>query len=251
MDKPKISVIIPVLNGERFIAEAIQSVFDQNWEPLEIIVIDDGSSDKTDEVVKNIQGNLHYYYQPNRGIACARNHGVKKANGDLITFIDADDVWVKDKLEIQTNLMNKNPDVEVIIGLLLLTPILSKDELYRMDLAKKKGAFATQLGSSLIKKHVFEKVGMFDEQMLMSEDVDWFYRLREQNINVMVHKEIVEFYRLHDQNITNDKPLTNFYILKAYKQSLDRRRKSGMKVIQPLPKLNNFDEVLRHWQSKL
>jgi len=250
MENPLISVIIPVFNGELFIADAIHSVFAQKYEPLEIIVVDDGSTDGTAELVKSIPGNLRYFYQENAGVAKARNKGLEMAKGDLIAFIDADDVWVKNKLEIQRNLIKSNPAAEIVLGCLVQKPFISIEDLYQLDIQKETGIFASQLGCALIKKHVFEMAGGFDEEMKLAEDVDWLNRTREANIHIMVHKEIVQFYRMHGNNITGNKKLTNLFLLKAYKKSIGRRRIPGTKNITPVPKLNNFEEVLKYWQNK-
>ena len=247
---PLVSVIIPVFNGERFIAEAILSVLKQNYEPLEIIVIDDGSTDGTAALVKIFEGNIRYFYQKNSGIAVARNAGVTKAKGDLITFIDADDVWAKNKLEVQTLLFENNPEVELAMGLLIQSPFLGFEKLCTMNLENMKGLFATQLGCTLIKKEVFQKVGLFDEEMPTAEDLDWLIRAREAGIEILVHKDIVQFYTMHAKNITNDRKLSNFYMLKAYKKSLDRRRKSGDENFRNVPKLGNFDKLFEYWQTK-
>jgi len=250
MNKPLISVIIPVFNGERFIAEAIQSVLNQNYEPLEIIVIDDGSTDGTADIVKIFEGNIRYFYQKNSGIAVARNAGVTKAKGDFITFIDADDVWAKNKLEIQTRLFENNPEAELVIGFLVRSPFIGCEKLWTMNPESMKGIFATQLGSTLIKNEVFQKVGLFDEEMQQAEDLDWLMRVREAGIRVLAHKDIVQFYTIHDKNVTNDRRLSNLFMLKAYKKSLDRRRKSGDETLRNVSKLGNFDELFEYWHSK-
>jgi len=112
-DVLKVSVIIPVFNGERFIGEAIQSVMDQTYPPLEIIVVDDGSSDKTADIVRYLSGArpILYRRQSNQGAAAARNAGVSLAQGEWIAFLDADDVWYPEKLAIQVEHFKTYPDV--------------------------------------------------------------------------------------------------------------------------------------------
>ena len=112
-DVLKVSVIIPVFNGERFIREAIQSVMDQTYPPLEIIVVDDGSSDKTADIVRHLSGArpILYRRQSNQGAAAARNAGVSLAQGEWIAFLDADDVWYPEKLAIQVEHFKTYPDV--------------------------------------------------------------------------------------------------------------------------------------------
>ena len=103
-----ISVIIPVYNREKTVKKAIDSVLAQTWKDMEIIVIDDGSTDKSAEVIKSIKdARIKYIYQKNAGACAARNHGLDLATGDIIAFHDSDDVWHKDKLEKQL-LRNSN-----------------------------------------------------------------------------------------------------------------------------------------------
>ena len=97
-----ISSIIPVYNGEKFLAPAIESIIKQSYSPIEIIIIDDGSTDATAEVVKNFKDqNIIYIYQPNSGAPVARNKGLSMAKGNIISFLDADDLWPIDKLKLQ------------------------------------------------------------------------------------------------------------------------------------------------------
>ncbi len=246
----KISVIIPVFNGERFIAEAIQSVLNQNYEPLEIIVVDDGSTDGTADVVKNLAGNIHYFYQQNSGISATRNKGIELATGELISFIDADDVWLPDKLKLQTAFLHQNPETEIVIGFLLPLPFENWNEVTDDQISCGKSAPVLQLGCTLMRKSVFGKIGGFDTGMMLAEDSDWFYRVMEAGINVHVTTEIVQLYRQHSNNITKDKAITNSYVLKAFKKSLDRRRKAGVSTDLPLPAFGNIEQVKQFYLKK-
>jgi len=247
MNKPLISVIIPVLNGERFIAEAIQSVLNQNYEPLEIIVVDDGSTDATADVVKSIPGNIRYHYQQNRGISAARNKGLEMAVGQWIAFIDADDVWLENKLKLQTAILSQNPEIELVIGFLLPLPFNEIDEVTNQQLSSGKTALALQLGSTLIRKSVFDNIGGFDTELKLAEDSDWFFRGMEAGIRVHVMQDTVQLYRQHASNITKDKTNTNSFMLKAFKKSLDRRRKSGVRTDVLLPSFGNIEQVKQFW----
>ena len=110
----QVSVVIPVFNGERFIAEAIRSVQEQTVRPLEVIVVDDGSRDSTEKVVRQCSGPVPvvYHYQENQGPGIARNRGVAHARGEWIAFLDADDVWYPDKLSVQMEHIRTYPKVD-------------------------------------------------------------------------------------------------------------------------------------------
>ena len=123
MSNPLVSVIIPAYNAEKSIAETLDSVFAQTYRPIEILVVDDGSTDKTAETIKEYQTskanrtnktNLTYIHQHNSGPSKARNTGIKAAKREYIAFLDADDLWTKDKLEKQIRLFKKDPGIDVI-----------------------------------------------------------------------------------------------------------------------------------------
>jgi glycosyltransferase involved in cell wall biosynthesis len=111
-----ISAVIPVYNGELYLAEAISSALNQTSPVAEIIVIDDGSQDRTAEVVKQFDGKVRYYRQPRAGAGAARNLGVEKAAGDLIAFLDADDLWLPEKTALQLALLSADETCEAVFG---------------------------------------------------------------------------------------------------------------------------------------
>ena len=116
MKRPFVSVIIPVYNGKKFIEEAIKSVFMQNYDPMEIIVVDDGSTDDTSCIVQSFK-DVRYIYQPNQGVAAARNTGIHNSRGELIAFLDADDYWPSNKLDLQVDCLLKHPHVGYTLGM--------------------------------------------------------------------------------------------------------------------------------------
>ncbi len=220
-----VSVVIPVFNGERFLREAVQSVLDQKYSPLEIIVVDDGSTDGTANVARSLP--VRYLHQTNQGPSAARNRGIEHAQGELITFADADDLWPLAKLELQLPYLTE--DVEIVMG--RIQQVLSSEEEFG------EPAFSVNLGSAVIRKTVFDRVGLFDETMRYSEDVDWFMRAREAGVAIMTIDAVTLFYRQHEENMTRGKSASELNVLKALKRSLDRRReRAGFAA--PLPQLN-------------
>jgi glycosyltransferase involved in cell wall biosynthesis len=211
---PLVSVVIPVFNGERFLREAVQSVLDQQYAPLEIIIVDDGSTDGTATVARSLPATVRYLHQPNQGPAAARNRGIEQAQGGLIAFADADDLWPPAKLELQLPYLISDPGVEIVMGRVQL---LSETGL-------TESAFSVNLGCAVIRKSVFDRVGLFDETMRYSEDVDWFMRARESGAAIMTIDAVTLFYRQHEQNMTRGKSTSELNVLKALKRSLDRRR---------------------------
>jgi glycosyltransferase involved in cell wall biosynthesis len=115
MPSPLVSVIIPAYNAERYLIEALDSVRAQGHRPLEVIMVDDGSTDGTAGVVAQYP-DVRYVYQANRGPAAARNAGLRLAQGDLIAFLDADDVWSDDKLAVQLTLLSARAESQIVLG---------------------------------------------------------------------------------------------------------------------------------------
>jgi glycosyltransferase involved in cell wall biosynthesis len=214
---PLVSVVIPVFNGERFLREAVQSVLDQQYSPLEIVVVDDGSTDNTAIVARDLPEPVRYLHQTNQGPAAARNRGIEQAQGSLIAFADADDLWPAGKLESQLPLLIKDPQIDIVLGRIQQV-ILSEAHEFG------ETAFSVNLGSAVIRKSVFERIGLFDETMRYSEDVDWFMRARESGAAIVTIDAVTLLYRQHEQNMTRGKSTAELNVLKALKKSLDRRR---------------------------
>ena len=111
---PLVSVIIPSYNAARYVAEAVASALAQTYQPLEIILINDGSTDDTEEVLLPYVGKMRYFYQPNRGLSATRNRAIALARGELIAFLDADDVWLPEKLARQVDCLTQNPRIGLV-----------------------------------------------------------------------------------------------------------------------------------------
>src|SRR5439155_16624014 len=116
MGKPLISCIIPVFNGEKYLAEALDSIRAQTYRPIEIIVVDDGSTDGTRELVASYGDQVRYLWQPNSGPATDRNQGLSAASGEFVAFLDADDLWHPEKLERQMARFDARPDLDVCVA---------------------------------------------------------------------------------------------------------------------------------------
>jgi glycosyltransferase involved in cell wall biosynthesis len=251
---PLVSVIMPVYNGAKFLAEAVTSIRQQSYHPLEIVIVDDGSTDETAEIVKGLGKDIRYAYQRNSGPAAARNKGLEMARGEIITFLDVDDLWPPDKLRIQvtrlwppdklriqvTRLVN-DPNLDVVLGRIQLIKLPGAPE-FQMQ-GPNNTQVNVHLGSGAFRKSVFDKVGVFDETLRYSEDHDWFLRAREQGISMTIVEQVTLHYRLHGNNMTQDKNAKGFQLTQVLKKSLDRRRQRGNGFIQSLPKISDFDEV--------
>lgn len=222
--RPLVSVIIPVFNGEQFLAEAVESVLAQQYAPIEIVIVDDGSTDGTAAVVKSLPETVRYLSQANQGPAAARNRGIEQACGTLIAFADADDLWPTDKLELQLPFLTNDPAIDIVLGRIQQVRLSKTDDGQTRAEHFDEPAFSSNLGSAVIRKSVFERVGLFDETMRYSEDVDWFMRARESGAAILTIDAVTLLYRQHEQNMTRGRTTTELNVLKALKRSLDRRR---------------------------
>jgi glycosyltransferase involved in cell wall biosynthesis len=199
-----ISVIIPVYNGENTIRTAIESVLKQSFSNIELIVIDDGSTDSTLEIINNINDpRLEIFSYPNAGLAASRNRGIEKASGDFISFIDADDLWTPDKLEVQYLALQNHPETSIAYS---WTDYIDESGNFIKSGRREKfsGYVYQQMlvsnflenGSNLLAaRKVFQEVGGFDESLNAAEDWDMCLRLSAQYKFVCVEKVQI-LYRL-------------------------------------------------------
>ena len=228
-----ISVIIPVYNGERYIAEAIYSVLAQEYKNIEIIAVNDGSTDGTEEVLRSY-ANVRYLYQPRQGASSARNKGIKCSSGDFIAFLDADDLWTKDKLKIQNSIFMDDPDLDMVFGQVeqFYSPELEESLKGRIHLVA--GSMPGYVpGAMLIKRISFLKVGFFDEGFRIGEFIDWYMRAVDYGLKSFLALEVVLKRRIHNANSgIKERDYRKDY-LRALKASLDRRRKGEKKVEVP------------------
>ena len=221
---PLVSVIIPAYNCERFLSDAVQSVLDQKYSPVEIIIVDDGSTDGTANVAKSFPETVHYLHQTNQGPSAARNRGIERAKGSLIAFADADDLWPAHKFEQQLPYLIRDPGIDIVLGRIQLMKLSEMDNGQTRAEEFAEPVFSVNLGSAIIRKSVFERVGLFDETMRYSEDVDWFMRAREAGAKLVTIDAVTLFYCRHEQNMTRGKTISELNLVKALKRSLDRRR---------------------------
>ena len=239
---PLISIIIPTYNAAQFLPEAVGSIRRQSHQPpLEIIIVDDGSTDDTAEVVQQLGPDIHYIYQENSSPAIARNHGLAAARGEIICFLDADDIYPTDKFKIQVTRLLNDPTVDVVHGRIKYIHMEGAED-RSAGLDDEESLIFIQIGGAMFRKSVFEQIGGFDEELRFSEDHDIFIRLRENNIPFVILNDITLYYRLHETNMTNDKTITDFQLLRVLKKSIDRRQKKHDGAAFDLPNFFDFKE---------
>lgn len=200
------SCIVPVFNGERFLHEALDSIFVQTYRPLEVIVVDDGSTDGTAVVAAGYKNSIRYIQQQNAGPAAARNHGVRLARGEFIAFLDADDLWHEKKLTRQMALFDTDPETDLCLcqkeNFWAPERTGEGDRLRAQEhpFTKEHTGYVCQ--AMLVRRAVFDKVGGFDQALRLGEDTDWLARAQECGIRREILPETLVFRRMHDANLT-------------------------------------------------
>ncbi|MEA3446546.1 MAG: glycosyltransferase family A protein [Bacteroidota bacterium] len=202
MEKARISVIIPVYNAEKYLSEAIESVIAQKVDNMEIIVVDDGSTDNSAAIAESFSPRIKIIRQSNKGAGAARNKGVALANGNFLAFIDADDLWSKDKLKKQIALFKQNPSLDITFGNVeqFVSPELSVENKNRLR-NELKIMPGYSVGAMLIQKETFLRVGFFNEKLELGEFIDWFSRAKDMGLNFTVSEDIVLKRRIHNSNM--------------------------------------------------
>ena len=219
-----ISCIVPVYNGEHFLAEALDSVLAQSHPPMEIIVIDDGSTDGTPEVVARYREHVRYHRQENAGPAAARNAGLDIARGELIAFHDADDLWHPEKLALQLARFRERPDLEISIGHVknFWMPELRHEEERLGDDPLKHPLPGYVFQAMLARASVFESVGRLDSTIHGAEDADWFSRALTGGIALELLPDVVVYRRFHSMNMSRDDAVLRKGLLDAVHAALLR-----------------------------
>jgi len=218
---PKVSVIIPTYNGAQYIKQAVDSILAQTYDDYEIIVVDDGSTDDTAELLRPYGDRITYLYQENRKLPAARNAGIRAARGQYLAFLDSDDLFLPHKLAAQARCLDERPEVGLVAsghqyideaGRLLQE---SRPWLGRPSITLESILFGglAPVHAVLLRRDWFERVGGFDEQFSYCEDMDLWYRLALAGCPMVWESAVVCQYRLHAHNMSRS-PETHFAYLR-------------------------------------
>ncbi len=209
---PLVSIIIPTYNRKKNISHTIDSILDQNFKDYEIIIIDDGSTDKTYELIKHcyFHKKIHYFYQNNQGVSAARNKGILEAKGKWLAFLDSDDRWLPDKLQTQLNLTYNEKTLWCHTGEIW---IRNNTRVNAKKIHKKhEGRIylpslplcTVSPSSVLIHKSIFHThVGFFDTKLPAAEDYDLWLRISSQFNISLVHTPQIYKYGGHSDQLSN------------------------------------------------
>lgn len=182
---PRVSVIIPTHNHARFVAQAVESALAQTYPNVEVVVVDDGSTDETRNLLSRYEGQINYIYQENQGPSAARNTGFLASQGDYLLFLDSDDLIPPNKLELQVPLLEVRPDFGLVYsGWQYInedgTQVLGEARPVRQGQLLKdllRGSFFCIPGAALIRRECLERAGLFDESLRGEADTDMWIRL--------------------------------------------------------------------------
>ncbi|HJQ16923.1 MAG TPA: glycosyltransferase family A protein [Allosphingosinicella sp.] len=218
MTEPPVSVVIPAHNAEAFLADAIDSVLGQTV-AVELIVVNDGSTDETERVIASYAGRLIHVAQDQRGLGAARNRGVAESSGEWIAFLDADDIWMPEKIALQLRAAADRPDCDMLFG-------------HGIEFADpgthwpaRTEPFPAYCASAMMtRRTLIDALAGFDESGTVGEFLDWYSRARERGAHGLMIDQIVFHRRVHDANMTRVALNRREQYLDVLQAHLSRRR---------------------------
>jgi glycosyltransferase involved in cell wall biosynthesis len=224
-----ISVIMAVYNTEKYVASALESILAQTWQEREVIVVDDGSTDGSLAILQAYAPAVQVLAQAHGGVGRALNSGLRQARGELLAFLDADDLWTADKLEIQAAALAQDPGLELVFGHVLqfLSPEL--DEPARQRLACCPGVPEPYYSKMtlLARRGAFEQVGPFAEDYQAGDFLDWYLRAQEAGLRSRMLPDLVGYRRIHQANTGARNPGSQVDYTRVVRAALARRRQSS------------------------
>jgi len=220
-------MVIPVYNGERTSGRAIESALSQLYEPLEVLVVDDGSTDASGEIAGLFE-RVRYVHQQNRGPSAARNRGLEEARGEYVAFLDADDEAVPERMRLQVGYLLEHPEVGCTLARQEVADGGPPPEWVGRD-----PTFGDLGGIPLIslvaRRSLLLELGGFDVSLRIAEDRDLLVRMRERGIRIEVIPEVVLKRHFHGGNLSFDRPAdpSEHPLLRSLKAKLERERDSA------------------------
>lgn len=219
--RPLVSVVIPAYNRQTYLAAAIESVLLDSYRPVQIIVVDDGSTDRTADVVRQFASSIDYVYQAHAGAAVARNRGVTKAQGDYFAFLDSDDLWVNEKLHRQMRTFEAQPELDAVFGYV--------EQFYSSELSMKNDRLRKllpgySLGAMIVRSTAFWNTGAFRTDLQLADSVEWLSRFFQTSPKTILLEDVVLRRRIHGGNIGVSRQKERIEYVRAMKSLLDQKR---------------------------
>lgn len=222
-ERPHVSVIVPARNAERYLAEAIDSVRAQTLAPDELLVIvDPASSDRTVALARSL--GVTVIEQQGTGIGGAWNQGIAHARGELLAFLSADDRWAEDKLATQVELMVARPELLLTVARFRYFRQPGCELPFGFNPALLERDLDGRIMETLVaRRRAFEEIGMFDAEMRVAEDVDWYARASDMGAPMALVERVLLHKRIHDQNLSTSAAGTPL-LMRLLKRSIERKR---------------------------
>jgi glycosyltransferase involved in cell wall biosynthesis len=211
--QPQVSILMPAYMVERYIGEAIDSVFKQTFTSYELIVINDGSPDQLEQVLAPYRERIVYLKQENGGQSAARNRGIEIARGRYLALLDPDDVWRPEYLSVQVAMMESDPTISVLYSDATLFGDPYNEGKSYMQVCPSQGEVTVQgliteachvMISALMRREVVACVGLFDEALRSSEDFDLWVRIASQGFRIVYHRQSLVYYRRRPESLSAD-----------------------------------------------
>lgn len=225
-----ISVILPVYNGSAYLKEAIQSVLSQSFPSLELIIVDDGSTDDSPLIVQElmqIDQRIRYLTQENSGVSAARNTGITASNGRFIAFLDQDDRWTTEALHYHITYHQQNVGVGYTLGhqICFLEEDCTPPAWFKLQMLDVPHVGYLP-GTLMVKQSVFQELGLFDTRYAISSDADWFARANDTQIPMYILPQLILERRIHNENQSQQSRQIHRELFELLSASI-RRKKQG------------------------
>jgi glycosyltransferase involved in cell wall biosynthesis len=225
-EKTLVSVIIPVYNGERYLSQALDSALGQSYGPIELIVVDDGSTDGSSYIARSYQS-VRYLYQANGGPAAARNTGITASRGDFIAFLDHDDIWEPWKLRTEMDCFHEHPHLGYTMA---RGEFIFEEGTERPAWAVKQrgdGGPVPLHGALVVRRTVFDRVGPLNPSFRVAEDTEWIMRATDAHVPMMVLDGALVRRRVHATNTSYQQDMARESLFRAVRDSMHRQRAAG------------------------
>lgn len=224
METPLVSCIVPAFNGEAFLGSALDSVLGQTYPAIEVLVVDDGSTDGTADLVARYGKDVRYVWQDNAGPAAACNHGLRQGRGAFCAFLEQDDLWQPMKVEIQMRALEE-PQVDYCVTMIenFLEDSLSPGT--RAIPAARSGPLPGYVTQTLLaRRSAFQRAGLFDARWRFCHATEWFLRARREGLRGELIPDVLVRRRIHRSNVSLRRPeASRDEYLEMIKRCLDNR----------------------------
>lgn len=219
-----VSCVLPVFNGAAHLRDALDSVLAQRH-LLEIVAVDDGSTDASAEILARYAPRVRVVRQANAGPAAARNTGIREARGAFLAFLDQDDRWHPDKLARQMERFERRAHLDVVVS--HVESFWDEDVVRGADQPRAGAVPGYISGTMLARRDVFDRIGVFDPGIWYVDSLDWFARAAEASLAIELMPDVLLYHRVHGGNLSRRGEQSRAECLRILKRALDRRRLSA------------------------